>query len=364
MELLGRESAGVVSVSCSATSDTAFATLTNQGALTLWDVRLPRRSYMTLRNPNPATGAEAAELRFLPERHAAIALCGDTVQLFDTRRGVSVAATYRHDKECVAFLRNAPPTGATTTLIIDDDGGIFAYNFTDGSRPPLVEGYVFGQRSTPLPRGSTFGHLSNYCSGLHAIEVAGDGGDEEAAAARVLLAVGMDGEGALYSRADDGDRLSRLPFSVAQAPQGRGTAQMVNPPLVNCTAVCQTQMAVGRADGMYAVYDVERAGLDEAMSSPGHAVNGLCYVDWVSPGVLLTASLCGDITGWAVGAFMCPDDEEDDAGADGPAAVAALAHREVPGCEAGTVNCADLLAAQRYVFGDHLGAITLAPLEL
>ncbi|KAK7196117.1 hypothetical protein NESM_000546600 [Novymonas esmeraldas] len=356
MELLGREAAGVVSTACSAASATSFATLSSQGSLTLWDVRLPRRrNYMTLHNPNRAAAADASELLYLHDRHTAVALCGNTVQLFDTRKCISCVSELTHDAECVAQLRGAPPAGCTTTLIADEEGAMFAYDVGRGTRVNHVEPYVFGTASATLPATGRFGSLSNYCSGLHCVDVG---------AARLLLAVGMDGAGALYSAAD-GAHSTRTSFSVACEPPRRGDAQMVNPPLVNCTAVCGARVAVGRADGMYSVYDAASTGLEEAMASPGHAVNGLCYVDWVTPEVLLTVSLCGDVSGWAVGAFMAGgSDGEEEEEEVGPAAVAALAHRDVDGCRLATVNCADRLESNRYVIGDHLGGVVLAALDL
>ncbi|GET91726.1 hypothetical protein, conserved [Leishmania tarentolae] len=360
MEFLGRESAGVVSIACSSASTTSFATLSSHGALTLWDVRIPRRNYMTLRNPNKVAAPEASELRYLHDRHTAIALCGKTVQLFDTRRCISCVSELTNDKECVAFLRDEPPAGCATTLIVDDDGGIFAYNTADGSRPAYMETYIFGQpERSAVPTGSRFGRLTNYCSGLHCVDLPPDEGD---IATRLLFVVGMDGEGALYSGPDDTDA-TRVAFSITHESPTRSNAQMINPPLVNCTAVCGAQVAVGRADGMYSVYEVQRTGLDEAMSSPGHAINGLCYVDWVSPEVLLTASLCGEVTGWAVGAFMADSGGEAEEEAEGPEVVEALAYREVPGCELATVNCADRLSGMQYIFGDYLGGLALAQLS-
>ncbi|CAJ1991946.1 hypothetical protein conserved [Leishmania donovani] len=361
MEFLGREAAGVVSIACSSASTTSFATLSSHGTLSLWDVRIPRRNYMKFRNPNSAATAAASELRYLHDRHAAVALCGKTVQLFDTRKCISCVSEFTSDKECVAFLRDEPPPDSTTTLIVDEDGGMFAYDIADGTRPPYIEAYVFGQQERcPLPKGSRFGCLTNYCSGLHCVDLAPG---EDGTATRLLFAVGMDGEGALYSGADDTGSV-RVAFSIAHESSSCGNAPMVNPPLVNCTAICGAQVAVGRADGMYSVYEIERSGLDEAMVSPGHAVNGLCYVDWVSPELLLTVSLCGEVTGWAVGAFMAGSSAEAEEEAEGPEVVAALAHREVPGCQLATVNCADRLAGTRYIFGDHLGGVTLAQLDL
>ncbi|CAJ1034618.1 hypothetical protein Q4I30_006877 [Leishmania utingensis] len=361
MEFLGRESAGVVSVACSSASTTSFATLSSHGALTLWDVRIPRKNYMTLHNPNKAAAKEASELRYLHDRHAAVALCGNTVQLFDTRKCVSCVSEFTSGKECVAFLKDEPPANSTTTLIADEDGGMFVYDITDGTRPPYVEAYIFGEEHrSPLPQGHRFGRLTNYCSGLHCVDLAiGEG----STATRLLFAVGMDGEGALYSGADDTGS-ARVAFSISQESPRSGSGQMVNPPLVNCTAICGAQVAVGRADGMYSVFEVERSGLSEAMASPGHAINGLCYVNWVSPAVLLTTSLCGEITGWAIGEYMAGNSGEEEEEAEGPEVVAALAHREVPGCQLATVNCADRLAAMRYIFGDTLGGVTLAQLDL
>ncbi|KAG5470796.1 hypothetical protein LSCM1_02046 [Leishmania martiniquensis] len=360
MEFLGRESAGVISVACSSASTTSFATLSSQGALTLWDVRIPRRSYMTFRNPNSAAALEATELRYLHDRRVAVALCGNTVQLFDTRKCVSCLSEFTSDNECVAFLKDEPPAGSAMTLIVGEDGGIFPYSIVDGSRPPYVEGYIFGrQQPSPLPEGGRFGSLSNYCCGLHCVDLTLG---EDGAATRLLFAVGMDGGGALYSGADNSDSV-RAAFSIADDSLMCDNAQIVNPPLVNCTAICGVQVAAGRADGMYSVYDIECSGLDEAMASPGHATNGLCYVDWVSPYVLLTTSLCGDVTGWAIGAFMAGGNGEEEEEAEGPDVVAALAHREVPGCQRATVNCADRLADMRYIFGDHQGGVTLAQLD-
>ncbi|KAG5496449.1 hypothetical protein JKF63_02751 [Porcisia hertigi] len=361
MEFLGRESSGVVSIACSLGSSTSFATLSRLGTLTLWDLRLPRKNYLSFQNPNRVAAREASELRYLHHRHAAVALCGNTVQLFDTRKCMSCVAEFTHDKECVAFLRDEPPTDSITTLIVDEDGGIFSYDIMNGSRPSYMEAYVFGRSErSPLPEGGRFGHLSNYCSGLHCIDLAPD---EASAAMRLLFAVGMDGEGALYNRSDDTDS-ARLAFSISQESPSCGGTQMVNPPLVNCTTVCGAQVAVGRANGMYSVYDVERCGLNEAMASPGHAMNGLCYVDWVTPRVLLTTSLCGDVTGWAVGAFLEASAGEDEEDVEGPEVVAALAHREVPECRLATVNCADCLGGMRYIFGDHIGGVTLAQIDI
>ncbi|KAG5495705.1 hypothetical protein GH5_03370 [Leishmania sp. Ghana 2012 LV757] len=361
MEFLGRESEGVVSVACSSASTTSFATLSSRGDLTLWDVRIPRRKYMTFCNPNSAAAVEASELRFLHDRHAAVALCGNTVQLFDTRKCMSCLSEFTSNRECVAFLKDEPPMGSSTTLIADEDGSMFSYSIVDGSRPPYVEAYIFGrQHHSPLPQGSGFGSLASYCSGLHCIDLAIGEGD---AATRLLFAVGMDGEGALYSGADNTESAC-VAFSIAHESPMCGHTQIVNPPLVNCTAVCGAQVAVGRANGMYSIYDIERRGLDEAMASPGHASNGLCYVDWVSPDVLLTTSLCGDITGWDIGAFMAGSGGEEEEEGEGPEVVAALAHREVPGCQQATVNCADRLADMHYIFGDHRGGVTLARLDL
>lgn len=46
------------------------------------------------------------------------------------------------------------------------------------------------------------------------------------------------------------------------------------------------------------------------MSAPGHACNGLVYTSWVRSGVLLTTSICGDISVWDVKHFL--EDEQDD----------------------------------------------------
>lgn len=372
MELVGREAADVVSVSCSPSSRTSFATLSGRGTLTLWDVRLKRKNYLSFRNPNTSAGAEASELRYFPDRHAAVALCGNTVQLFDTRKSLSLVSDYVHTKECVAFLKTPPqpPSGAETTLLVDEDGGIFPYRLADGVRRAVVEAYVLGQPRT-LPAGqSTFGYLDNYCSGLHCVDVSSGAADAQTSS--VLFAVGMDGNGALYHSADatsTGDNswdVQRTPFCIMEAPQWqrRQKAQMVNPPLVNCTAVCGTRLAVGRADGTYIIYSVEREGPEKLLEAPGHAVNGLCYVDWFSSHVLITTSLCGEVTGWNVGAFLATEAEEEEEEGDLPEVVTAFAHREVAGNRPAMVNCGDRLGEDGYVFGDHMGGVTLARIEL
>ncbi|KPA85039.1 hypothetical protein ABB37_01460 [Leptomonas pyrrhocoris] len=371
MEFVGREAAGVVSVACSSSSHTSFATLSAHGTLTLWDLRLRRRNYLSVDNPNAAARTEASELCYFQDRHAAVALCGNAVQLFDTRKSVSVVAEYVHPKECVAFLKTPPPSDAATTLLVDEDGGMFPFNLADGTRTDVMEAYVLG-RPCALPTGEdVLGHLSNYCSGLHCIDVSSGGGGSTEVSSRVLLAVGMDGSGALYAGTEDKDHIpnnttrtiERVPFSVMEAPQKHQTAQVVNPPLVNCTAVCRSALAVGRADSTYTVYHVRRDGPEALFEAPGHAVNGLCYVDWLSPDVLITTSLCGEVTGWNVGGFLAAEDEEEEEG-DLPEVVTAFSHREVPGCQLATVNCGDRLGEHSYVFGDHMGGVTLARVEL
>ncbi|KPI84585.1 hypothetical protein ABL78_6346 [Leptomonas seymouri] len=363
MEFLGREAADVVSVACSSSSRTSFATLTGLGALTLWDVRLKRRNYISIDNPNAAAKAEASELRYFQDRHAAVVLCGNAVQLYDTRKSISTLAEYVHSKECVAFLKTAPPLDAAATLLVDEDGGMFPFSLVDGTKGDVIEAYVLGERWA-LPAGQdVFGHLDNYCSGLHCIDVSSDSGDSTAYS-HVLFAVGMDGNGALYTHGEDGDAaVKRSPFCIMEAPQMQQKVQMVNPPLVNCTAVCRSVLAVGRADSTYTVYNVERDGPEALFEAPGHAVNGLCYVDWLSPDVLITTSLCGEVTGWNVGGFLHAADECEEEEGDLPDVVAALAHREVPGCQLATVNCGDRLGDSSYVFGDHMGGVTLARVE-
>jgi hypothetical protein len=372
MELLGREMADVVSVACSSSSPTAFATLSGQGTLTLWDLRLKRKNYLSLPNPNHVAKTEATELRFYHDRHAAIALCGNTVQLYDTRKSLSVLAEYVHPKECVAFLKTPPPATAETTLIVDEDGGMFPFCIRDGTRQRTLEAYILGKPCTLPPGQDVLGDLNNYCSGLHCVDVSSSGNDG-AEAARVLFAVGMDGHGALHRCADlrsstsDGGAVQRIPFNIMEAPQERQKEQLVNPPLVNYTTLCHAMLAVGRADGTYTVYNVERDGLEALLEAPGHAVNGLCYVDWLSPEVLITTSICGEVTGWNVGSFLAAadDDGAEDEEGDLPEVVAAFTHREVPGCQLATLNCGDRLSGgSSYVFGDHLGGVTLARVEL
>lgn len=383
MELLGRESADVVSVSCSPASSTTFATLSGKGSLTMWDTRLKRRNYLSIANPNTATGAEATELRYYQDRHVAVALCGNTVQLYDTRKTLSVVAEYAHPTECVGFLKTALPSEAETLLLIDEDGGMFPLSLMDGTRRDVLEAYVLGRPySLPGLEEGGWGELDNYCSGLHCVDITEreERDTTTSHSSRVLFAVGMDGNGALYGGAEEegksddatitsssnscGAAIRRTPFCIMEAPQERQTAQMVNPPLVNCTAVCGSLVAAGRADGTYSIYSVSSDGPEALLEAPGHAVNGLCLVDWLTSNVLLTTSLCGEVTGWNVGALLAAEVDEEEEEGELPDVVTAFAHREVAGCQLATVNCGDRLGDSSYVFGDTMGGVTLARVEL
>lgn len=373
MDILGKTPEDIVSL-CSgdhgaSSSTTTFASLGGGGTIKLWDTRLQRRDYATIPNPNKNAAVEASELKYIPDRRCAIALCGSTIQVYDLRRTFTLVAEYQHDTEWAALLKAPLPQSASTTLVIDEEGVIVSFDFNCGTIAHFVDPFVFGEKKK-LEGKQGFGSLSNYCCGLQLIETAGSamngvgGGAAEAdSSPHLLLALGMDGEGVLYSGVGEEKNTHR--FSIPCISPGNETApQLINPPLLNCVAVLHQKVAVGRADGMYSIFSVEENHtLVEEMGAPGHAHNGLCYVDWMTRDSLLTISLCGEVTGWNVGDFMAAEVTSEEEEPDLPEVLLAWAHREATHLPSSIVNCAERLTNDTYLIGDTSGYVTTCRLS-
>lgn len=373
MELLGSLKGCVTALSASSVNDTSFASLRSDATVSLWDTRLKKRNYMSV--PTARGGGRggtalednyATEVLYAADRDLVVALCNNEIRFVDVRRQMDVLAVYSHTSEVIGFVAGKHPCGRRTTLVVDEEGYVMALDLQTMRPTTAVEEWVFGCNA-PLTVGGGrgddgpgFGQLSNLCCGLGLVDVE-DGGEreEEGLGCRAVLAVGMDGKGQLYRNPS-----SAFPIEVSfDALAMDGTLQVVNPPFPACCCFHGNRVVVGKADGSYEMLEVSAggAGLESVMAAPGHATNGLSCVLWadVGRGELLTASLCGQLTAWGVGAFL--DEGED--GSDMPAVTAALDHRECVGSGTAVVNAGTELCAHRFLFCDNEGNVTLSRLE-
>lgn len=374
MELLGKRTGGgdVAALSPSGASDTAFASLSSDGTVSVWDTRLSKRNYLNIPTARSrGDTCEGTEVLFAADRNLVVALCDRHVRFVDVRSSLAVLGEYTHTSEVVRFVAGAHPHGRCTTLMIDENGTVVPLDLQTMQPTAVVEEWVFGGQAEAPPADHAlgrstpgFGQLSNYCCGLGLVDTAAraaadEEADGSAGPSRALVAVGMDGNSEFHP-----SPAVALPFTVAFDSLAAGTApQMVNPPLPVCAAFHKDRVAVGKADGTYEVLAVADGamGLEELMAAPGHASNGLCYLQWAAQGrQLLTASLCGQVTVWAVAAFMEADEDCYD---DLPAIVAALDHRECVGSRTAVLNGGSQLARDKYLLCDSEGNVTLTVLD-
>ncbi|EPY29233.1 hypothetical protein STCU_04658 [Strigomonas culicis] len=343
-----------MSVSGTATSNVAFAALSEKGFISLWDTRLKNKCYTTIssqRLTERRAEEDSSELLYLPEQHRAVRLWGSALHVVDTRKTMDVLSTYHHTAELTSFMANFPCSAATTALpVIDESGAVLSIGLSDGAPCAAMPTELFGVPMAVADARRGFGALSNLCCGFGAV-----GGPQ-----RTVFTLAMDAQGALYG--PDG---AARPFTLEEEMSATN-GMVVNPALPTCCAFQRapsSRVAVGRANGVYDVVDVEADGaVVTQLSAPGHAVNGLCHLSW-SPAGLLTVSLCGELTAWDVEGFLAEDEDEQEAGAL-PAVKAALSHRGVTGSAHAVMNCGTQLGdTSRYILGDSNGVVALCTVD-
>ncbi|CCW60275.1 unnamed protein product [Phytomonas sp. EM1] len=353
MVLLGQQQGSVMSLTSSFADDMNFASLGSDGSVTLWDTRLKKAMHMCI--PNPVGDVDAGEVLLVPDRHLAITLCGNLIQFFDIRTEIGVVASDSHSCEVVRFLGGAHPPGRSSTLIVDEEGFIMPLDLIAMRKSHLLGEFVFGRPIELIDGG--FGSLSNYSSGLGLVM---EGTEGKGLARRALFSLGMDGRGCLLSGPAPTERRD---FTLGYLGIAE-VSTLFNPPLANCCGFGgDGRVAIGRADGTYIVCEVtEGEGVEELMTAPGHAVNGLCHVDFLSNGSLLTVSLCGQITVWDVPSFLLGDDNAETDG-ELPKVQCALDHRECAESPTSVINCASALGSVTLLTGDADGRVVSSNLE-
>ncbi|CCW68457.1 unnamed protein product [Phytomonas sp. Hart1] len=349
MVLLGVDDGSVMSLSSSSCNDTEFASLSYNGTVVLWDTRLKTAMHTRIPNYDIGNNLDAGELLFLPEFDMAITLCGKLIQFFDIRRGTSSIESCRHSCEVVRFLAGDHPWSRMWTLIVDEKGHIFPLNQMNMCKSSMLQEFVFG-KLVDVPENG-FGSLSNYSSGLGFVT---EGSAKKDYGKRSLFSLGMDGRGCLLRGPEP---TQWRDFTLGNLELDKGST-MFNPPLANCCGFSENcQVAVGLADGTYIICEVTTQGeVEELMTAPGHATNGLCHVDFLPTGSLLTVSLCGQITVWDVPNFLLGDG---DAEIDGelPMVQCALDHHVCTGMKRSVINCASMLGQEILLTGDANGNV-------
>lgn len=338
-----------MSLAASATTPTAFASLEDTGAVTLWDTRLKRKDYMCVgEGAAKMKGAEATDLLLVADRQTAVVLAERTVIMYDLRQQ---ALLHSHENPCetVAFLSGTHPRGSTTTLIADENGAIIPFDLQKcAPTTHLSERYFGTEKCLPTP---SFGSLSNYCCGLGTLRRDG---------VHTLCALGMDGNGAFYT-----DPLSAPTSFCMMDDMTLSGGQIVNPPLPTTCSFMDGFVAVGRANGLYSVatLDDDASTVVEVFAAPGHAANGLCVVAWTMSGHLVTCSLCGEVSSWNLLPLLEQEPSADETEGDLPPLDMACSVRETTK-QRSIVNCGVVLDSGLFVAADTLGFVTSCAIAL
>lgn len=365
MELLGtREGEGISGISCSEESLTSFVAVSSCGVISLWDLRLKSKCYASIAsstrggsvvrsepsNSCTTNDFEGDEVLLIPGANTALCLGGSTLELFDIRKLSAGAHKYTHYTGLVRFVSGKHPRGSASTLVVDEDGRIIPIDVQRLERASLVPPGIFDSEGI-LDATDHFGSLSNYCCGLEKVGLK-DG-------RRMLLSIGMDGGGAVFQSPTE-SFLFQLSSSFGSSPQ------IVNPPLPTCCRCLNDLLAVGRGNGTYTVARIDPEDDDvvvEEFTARGHASNGLCGVEWLGE-LLLTTSVCGDLSVWDIPQFMSvPEEEWEKEGNDLPNLRSAYSIREFSQ-QPVVVNCVEKRQEDSLIIGDMLGNIFLSNVEL
>ncbi|RNF25691.1 putative ubiquitin-conjugating enzyme [Trypanosoma conorhini] len=343
MEVLGRSGRGIMSLAASSSAPTAFASLEDTGAVTLWDTRLKRKDYVCVGKGAPQERRDATELLLASDRHMAVVLAEDMIMAYDLRQQALLHA-FRHVAEAVVFINGAHPYGASTTLIADDCGSIIPFDLAQFTPTTHVSERFFGAEKELVP--PCFGSLTNYCCGLGVLQV-----DD----IQAVCAMGMDGNGELYT-----DPLEPPVEFCLMDDLAAAEGQVVNPPLPTTCDFLSGYVAVGRANGMYSVatVDTDDNVVVEVFAAPGHASNGLSVVLWTNDSHLMTCSICGEVSVWDVMPLLlqdAPDDETEEG--DLPPLKKACSVRETTQ-QRSVVNCGTILGSGAFLAGDTMGFVT------
>lgn len=307
------------------------------------------------------------------------------IGLADGREGSKVCA-YQHSEGVAQFLAGTHPQGEPTTLFIDDNGAIVPIRICTLTPTETLPVSVFGgehkisidtQPSEERARFPSFGKLSNICCGLTRAtsSTAMPCASKEETTVPLLVALGMDGNGALYSSSS-----ASLSFQVSV--DFESSKQVANPPLPTCLSAVRNRIAIGRADGSYTIADIHgKKEVIEKLTAPGHPMSGLCGVEWLGKRhpcddsccsqplfeelePLLTVSLTGDVTVWRAQEFLLGEEEED-ADDDGlPTVCSAYSIRDAVGSPSSVTNCMCGMGERNVIFGDTLGNIIFCDVEI
>lgn len=148
--------------------------------------------------------------------------------------------------------------------------------------------------------------------------------------------------------------------------------ELINPPLP--TTLCAHPegglLALGRADGTYSIYEVQRCRteedastatdkeavvvVEEILAAPAHEGNGLVTVRWTREGQLLSLALSGEVTVWDVQPMLAPVTEDSEEVGELPPVVWA---DTVPRRHQATMNSCELSVFGRLVIGDTAGDV-------
>lgn len=352
MEILGTLDESIVSISPSSLNSNIFVSLSQSGSLALWDTRQSTKYHLM---NSGGCNNDYSEVLCIYERSEVLSVCEDTIELYDIRKVGGCVKKYTHDVEVVQFLSGIHKKDATTTLFVDENGAVVPFDILSVSPSPIIPAYVFGSDVVIAAGNDRFGTLPNYCCGFEQFVI-----DDN----HFLLTLGMDGEGKLFSSADD-----MMPFLFSQDMEATG--QIVNPPLPTCSRVFHNLIAVGRADGTYTIATINPNSdtcITEELSAPGHECSGLCAVEWVGAignHRLLTVSLSGDITAWNVLELLnVPEEELEENNDDLPPVSSAYTTREITKSKNSIINCVCKQSEELVVLGDTLGNVISCKMEL
>lgn len=407
MEFMACVGSSVVSLSHSNMNPSCFVSLCENGFLDIMDTRCHQMCLQRFNEQGEKRStvktAYYNEVLFADDQYSILSSAEDgLIELYDTRKASSctaitrrerrqdsVVCAYHHKNGVAQFLAGPHPKGESTTLFIDDNGAIIpicistltpttnlpAAVFEDG--PQRLHDTQKDENTTAPP---SFGELSNICCGLSKCLCPNILPDtsKDSIATPLLIALGMDGFGALHSSPFD-----FIPFQISFGFENGGRF-ITNPPLPTCMAVVRNRIAIGRQDGTFTIADIPgKAEVVEALTAPGHPTSGLCAVEWLgwhnlshescslkTPSEtyepLLTVSFTGDLTVWKVQEFLLTDPDESgaDDDTDGfPGICSAYSIRDSIGSSSIT-NCMTSIGENEVVFGDTLGNILLCNIEI
>lgn len=356
MEAVGHHDGGVSSICCSSTNESVLITAGDDERVRLWDLRLKKKQLMTFGGDSSSTPLPDVGEILLNHNGSSFtiaAACGGAqLHSIDVRQPFGFCGSLTIPTgEDVSFLfdsHKCPPpanhlASAWEIVVGDDNGALFV---VDTSTWAL-------QEASEQIEG--FGNL---CCGMGVT------------ANRCLWSVSMGGalHGFELLSAPSFQGLAKKVYAgnvseIRLQSTAQSVLQLHNPPIPTCLTTCGNQIVVGRGDGTYSVYETDSdfkqgSAVEELLGAPAHQSNGLVSIEWIN-GVLFTAALSGEITGWDVASFLSTE-PNDDADGDLPQVLFAETIRQTPSAMQ-IINCCSYSLAGSIVVGDTSGTISLIP---